>query len=86
MIDVLITHVYDTCRFKHYMKIKFNCDSGIRMAEDMKNGYHVRLNNLPECDVRYLQKSIGGFDKPQICDLKIIKSTPMKPILKPASC
>lgn len=77
MIDVLITHVYDTCRFKHYMKIKFNCDAGIRMAKDMNHGYHVRLNNLPECDVMYLQQ--------YVCTLKIIKYTPMRPRIKPAS-
>ena len=74
MIDILITHVCDTCRFKHYMKIKFNCNAGIRMAEDMNHGYHVRLNNLPECDVRYLQSDI--------CKLKIIKYTPMRPRVK----
>lgn len=77
MIDILITHVHDTCRFKHYMRIKFNCDAGIRMAKDMNHGYHVRLNNLPECDVRYLQQ--------YVCTLKIIKYTPMRPRIKPAS-
>lgn len=77
MIDVLITHIHDTCRFKHYMRIKFNCNAGIRMANDMNHGYHVRLNNLPECDVRYLQQ--------YVCTLKIIKYTPMRPRIKPAS-
>lgn len=77
MIDILVTHVHDTCRFKHYMRIKFNCNAGIKMAKDMNHGYHVRLNNLPECDVRYLQQ--------YVCTLKIIKYTPMRPRIKPAS-
>ena len=85
MIDVLITHVHDACRFKHYMKVKFNSDSGIEMAENINDGYHIRLNNLPECDVRYLQQNMGSIDKSQICKLKIIKSTPMRPRINPAS-
>ena len=46
------------------------------MTRDINRGHKVKLCELPECDVRYLQQ--------YVCDLKVIKSTPMRPRIKPA--
>lgn len=76
-MDVLVTNVRDKCRFGYYMEAKFQMDksAAIIMANDINHGYSVKLCNLPECDVRYLQR---------ICNLKIlnnnIKSINMKKI------
>lgn len=79
-MDVLVTHVYDKCRFGYYIEAKFQMYklAAITMASDINNGYFVKLCNLPECDVRYLQrpnlqytKHFCAINKP-ICDLKIL--------------
>lgn len=70
-MNVLLIHVHDIYRFKHYMKLKFNMHAGITMACDINKGYHVRLNDIPECDVSY-------FKYMHICDLKIINNEPRK--------
>lgn len=79
MIDVLITKVNDKCRFGYYMEAKFQMykSAAITMANDINHGYFVKLCKLPECDVRYLQQ--------YVCTLKIIKYTPMRPRVRPAS-
>ena len=82
MIDVLITHVYDKCRFGYYMEAKFQMykSAAITMANDINHGYFVKLCKLPECDVRYLQRPnlqytehFCAINKP-ICDLKILNN------------
>ena len=82
MIDVLVTHVYDKCRFGYYMEAKFQMykSAAITMANDINHGYFVKLCKLPECDVRYLQRPnlqytehFCAINKP-ICDLKILNN------------
>lgn len=79
MIDVLITKVHDKERFFYYCALKFRIrKSTIRaMIYDINRGYKVKLCELPECDIRYLQQ--------YVCTLKIIKYTPMRPRINPAS-
>ena len=81
-MDVLITHVYDKSRFGYYMKAKFQVykPAAITIANDINNGYFVKLCDLPECDVRYLQKT--GYhcnNNPGICYLKILNNNNMRP-------
>lgn len=73
MIDVLITKVHDKERFFYYCALKFRiCRNTIHlMTRDINRGHKVKLCELPECDVRYLQQ--------YVCTLKIIKYTPMRP-------
>lgn len=58
-MDILVTHVYDKCRFGYYMEAKFQMHklAAVTMANDIDNGYFVKLCDLPECDVRYLQRT-----------------------------
>lgn len=79
MIDVLITKVHDKERFFYYCALKFRIrKSTIRaMTYDINRGHKVKLCELPECDIRYLQQ--------YVCTLKIIKYTPMRPIVRPVS-
>lgn len=79
-MDILVTHVYDKCRFGYYIEARFQMYklAAITMANDINNGYFVKLCNLPECDVRYLQRPnlqytehFCAINKP-ICDLKIL--------------
>lgn len=79
MIDVLITKVHDKERFFYYCIIKFRIrrNTILAMTHDINRGHKVKLCELPECDVRYLQQ--------YVCTLKIIKYTPMRPRIKPAS-
>ena len=79
-MDILVSHVYDKCRFEYYMKAKFQMykSAAITMANDINHGYFVKLCDLPECDVRYLQRPnlqytqhFCAINKP-ICDLKIL--------------
>lgn len=82
-MDVLITHVYDTLRFKHYFHIKLMLPNKSTLIDNMINninsGKSITINNLPECDVRYLQRT--GYhlnSNPGICDLKILNNNDMK--------
>lgn len=79
MIDILVTKVHDKERFFYYCALKFRIRRNTIhvMIHDINRGYKVKLCELPECDVRYLQQ--------YVCDLKIIKCTPMRPRIKPAS-
>lgn len=83
-MDVLITHVHDTLRFKHYFHIKLMLPNKSTLIDSMINninsGKSIAINNLPECDVRYLQRPNSQYtehfcaiNKP-ICDLKILNS------------
>lgn len=81
-MDILVTHVYDKCRFGYYMEAKFQMYklAAITMANDINHGYFVKLCNLPECDVRYLQKTgyHCNWENPGICDLKILNDNDMR--------
>ena len=79
MIDVLITKVHDKERFFYYCALKFRIrrNTILTMTHDINRGHKVKLCELPECDVRYLQQ--------YVCTLKIIKYTPMRPRVIPAS-
>ena len=86
-MDVLITHVYDKKRFTHYVRLKFRIRkaTAIALPNDINEGYHLKLNGIPECDVRYLQRPnleytehFVATNKP-ICKLKILS---MKEILR----
>ena len=79
MIDVLITKVHDKERFFYYCALKFRIrrNTILAMTRDINRGHKVKLCELPECDIRYLQQ--------YVCTLKIIKHTPMRPIVRPAS-
>ena len=79
MIDILVTKVHDKERFFHYCILKFRIrrNTILAMTHDINRGHKVKLCELPECDVRYLQQ--------YVCTLKIIKYTPMRPRIKPAS-
>ena len=76
MIDALVTKVRDKERFFHYCILKFRIRRNTIhvMTHDINRGYHVKLRELPECDVRYLQQ--------YVCNLKVIKYTPMRPRVK----
>ena len=78
MIDVLITKVHDKERFFYYCALKFRIrrNTILAMTHDINRGHKVKLCELPECDIRYLQQ--------YVCTLKIIKYTPMRPIVRPA--
>ena len=78
MIDVLVTKVHDKERFFHYCILKFRIRRNTIhvMTHDINRGHTVKLRELPECDIRYLQQ--------YVCDLKVIKYTPMRPRIKPA--
>lgn len=78
MIDILVTKVHDKERFFYYCitKFKISINTILVMTRDINRGHKVKLCELPECDVRYLQQ--------YVCDLKVIKSTPMRPRIKPA--
>lgn len=56
-MDILVTHVYDKERFKHYLRLKFRIrlNSAISTIDSINNGNSLRLNYIPECEVRYLQ-------------------------------
>lgn len=77
MIDILVTKVHDKERFFYYCitKFKISINTILVMTRDINRGHKVKLCELPECDVRYLQQ--------YVCDLKVIKSTPMRPRIKP---
>lgn len=79
MIDVLITKIHDKERFFYYCTLKFRIrrNTILAMTHDINRGHKVKLCELPECDIRYLQQ--------YVCTLKIIKYTPMRPIVRPAS-
>ena len=79
MIDILITKVHDKERFFYYCALKFRIRRNTihMMTRDINRGHKVKLCELPECDVRYLQQ--------YVCTLKIIKYTPMRPKVVPAS-
>lgn len=81
-MDVLITHVYDKERFAHYVRLKFRIRkaTALRLPNDINEGCYIKLNGIPECDVRYLQKT--GYhcnNNPGICDLKILNNNNMRP-------
>lgn len=87
-MDVLITRIYDTLRFKHYFHIKLMLPNKSTLIDNMINninsGKSIAVNNLPECDVRYLQRPnlqytehFCAINKP-ICDLKILNYNDMK--------
>ena len=79
MIDVLVTKVRDKERFFYYCALKFRIrrNTILAMTHDINRGHKVKLCELPECDVRYLQQ--------YVCTLKIIKYTPMRPRVMPSS-
>ena len=79
MIDVLITKVHDKVRFFYYCALKFRIrrNTILAMTHDINRGHKVKLCELPECDIRYLQQ--------YVCTLKVIKYTPMRPRINPAS-
>lgn len=79
MIDVLITKVHDKERFFYYCALKFRIrrNTILAMTHDINRGHKVKLCELPECDIRYLQQ--------YVCTLKVIKYTPMRPRINPAS-
>ena len=83
-MDILVTRVYDTLRFKHYFHIKLMLPSKSALIDNMINninsGKNILIRNLPECDVRYLQRPnlqyteyFCAINKP-ICDLKILNN------------
>jgi hypothetical protein len=78
-MDVLITYVYDKERFIHYIRLKFSIRkyTALKLPNDINEGCYIKLTGIPECDVRYLQQ--------YVCTLKIIKYTPMRPRINPAS-
>lgn len=92
-MDILITHVYDKCRFGYYMEAKFQMykPTAITMANDINRGYFVKLCDLPECDVLYLQRpniELGRYfaaNNHKICSLKIINNMTVarKPTIPP---
>lgn len=81
-MDIIVTHVYDKCRFAYYIEAKFQMYkmAAITMANDINRGYAVKLCNLPECDVRYLQrvKDHCNYANPGICNLKILNNMESK--------
>lgn len=88
MTSVLITHVHDKARFINYVMLKFKLTifaaiDAIRRI-NCKN-QPLKINNLPECDIKYLKEYITGYHYKNslmlpihICDLKIINNTPRK--------
>lgn len=81
-MDILVKHIYDELRFKHYFRIKLMLPDKSKLIDDMINnvnsGKKVEIYNLPECDVRYLQRCnlehgeyFCAISKP-ICSLKIL--------------
>ena len=77
-MDIMVTHVYDKYRFAYYMEAKFKMNkmAAITMANDINHGYAVKLCDLPECDVKYLQKTgyHCNYENPGICNLKILNN------------
>lgn len=92
-MDILVTRVYDTLRFKHYFHIKLMLPSKSALIDNMINninsGKNILIRNLPECDVRYLQRPnlqytehFCAINKP-ICDLKILNNDMKRPLIPP---
>lgn len=84
-MDILVTRIYDTLRFKHYFHIKLMLPNKSTLIDNMINninsGKSIAINNLLECDVRYLQRPnlqytehFVATNKP-ICALKILNNT-----------
>lgn len=82
-MDIIVTHVYDKERFMHYVRLKFRIrkSTALCLPNDINKGCHIKLTGIPECDVRYLQKT--GYhhnrENPGICDLKILNNNDMRP-------
>lgn len=72
-MDIIVTHVYDKCRFACYMEAKFQMNkmTTFIMANYINRGYIVKLCDLPDCDVIYLHRYLI-VNNGRICNLKII--------------
>lgn len=75
MSQIVITYVHDTCRFKHFMKLKFHINekTSTAMAKDINHGFLMPINNLLECETIYLSRC-------NVCNLKIINMDIRRPI------
>lgn len=91
-MDILVTHVYDKCRFKHYLQLKFGVQQiALKAINRINEGAVLKLTDLPECDVIYLQRSnitLGRYfavNNGKICSLKIINNmtATRKPTIPP---
>ena len=88
MTSVLITHVHDKARFINYVMLKFKLTifaaiDAIRRI-NCKN-QPLKINNLPECDIKYLKEYVTGYSHKNhlllpihICDLKIFNNESRK--------
>ena len=88
MTSILITHVHDKARFINYSMLKFELT--IYAAIDIIRRINcdnrpIKINNLPECDIKYLKEYVTGYRYKNhlllpihICDLKIINNEPRK--------
>ena len=81
-MDILVTHVYDKERFTYYVRLKFRIRkfTALHLPKDINEGCYIKLTGIPECDVKYLQKTgyHCNWENPGICDLKILNNNDMK--------
>lgn len=77
-MDIIVTHVYDKERFTHYVRLKFRIrkSTALCLPNDINEGCYIKLTGIPECDVRYLQRTgyNCNWENPGICDLKILNN------------
>ena len=92
-MDIIVTHVYDKERFTHYIRLKFRIrkSAALKLPNDINEGCYIKLTDIPECDVLYLQRSnieLGRYfavNRGKICSLKIINNMTVarKPTIPP---
>ena len=81
-MDIIVTHINDILRFKHYFHARLRLPLTSTLIDDVikhiNSGYllpykihSILFRNLPECDVSY-------FKYMHICDLKILSNNKKK--------